>query len=247
MVLCYDKSVVRWLAHSLGIPVPHERWVAPADDDTDALDAPLPALVKPAAADGSVGIAPEAVVRTPDELRRYLRRLREELPGRALLVQEYLPGAEYGMALVGNPGSDLEPFPPLEVDYSELPPGLPPILAFESKTGPETAYSKIRVRRAQLDDASIDTMRRHATLLFERLGCRDYARFDFRRGSDSEIKLLEVNPNPAWSSGGKLAQMARFAGVGYAELLARIVETAEARLRGRSELAARTPSAARAR
>ncbi|MEZ5856964.1 MAG: hypothetical protein R3D67_20325 [Hyphomicrobiaceae bacterium] len=37
-----------------------------------------------------------------------------------------------------------------------------------------------------------------STRLFERLGCRDYARFDFRADARGEIKLLEVNPNPGW-------------------------------------------------
>ena len=229
MVLCYDKAIVRGIAHSLGIPVPHETYLAP-DDDIDELDGPFPALIKPAQGDGSVGITPDAVVHDPEGASRYLRWFRDELPGRAALVQEYLPGAEYGMALVGNPDSEFVALPPLEVDYAELPAGLPPILAFESKTATDTPYSRVGVRRARLSEDAIETMRVRAALLFERLQCRDYARFDFRTGADGEIKLMEVNPNPAWGSDGKLALMAGFAGKSYPELLAMILDASRTRL-----------------
>jgi D-alanine-D-alanine ligase len=66
--------------------------------------------------------------------------------------------------------------------------------------------------------------------LFERLGCRDYARFDFRADAKGEIKLLEVNPNPGWCWDGKLNIMAGFQGMRYSELLAQILQAAVERL-----------------
>jgi D-alanine-D-alanine ligase len=66
----------------------------------------------------------------------------------------------------------------------------------------------------------------HAELLFERLGCRDYARFDFRAAADGTPRLMEVNPNPAWAYDGKLAMMAGFAGLAYGEMLRLILEAA---------------------
>ena len=62
-----------------------------------------------------------------------------------------------------------------------------------------------------------------------RLGCRDYARFDFRSDGEGNIKLLEANPNPGWCWDGKLNLMAEFAGYTYAELLCLIVEAAQLR------------------
>jgi D-alanine-D-alanine ligase len=66
--------------------------------------------------------------------------------------------------------------------------------------------------------------------LFERLGCRDYARFDFRADSHGVIKLLEVNPNPGWCWDGKFNLMAGFAGIEYHELLNMILNTARERI-----------------
>jgi D-alanine-D-alanine ligase len=70
----------------------------------------------------------------------------------------------------------------------------------------------------------------NSSRLFERLGCRDYARFDFRADAKGEIKLLEVNPNPGWCWDGKMNIMAGFQGMRYSELLAQILLAAVERL-----------------
>ena len=80
----------------------------------------------------------------------------------------------------------------------------------------------------------------HAIRLFERLGCRDYARFDFRADSNGTIKFLEANPNPGWCWDGKLNLMAEMEGASYSELLQWIIEAALHRIRANSE----NPSAA---
>jgi D-alanine-D-alanine ligase len=230
MVLCYDKAIVRLVAQSLGIPVPREAYV-PADMPLDAVPDLLPALIKPNAADGSVGITKDAAVRTRGEALDYLAWLRAALPGRDALVQEYLPGAEYGVGLIGNPETGLRMLPPLEVDYSRLPQGLSPILSFESKAMPDSpCWTEIKFKRAALPADLESRLENWTRILFRRLGLRDYGRFDFRVASDGEPKLIEVNPNPAWANDGKLAFMAGFAGIEYRDMLRLILEAAIARL-----------------
>ena len=230
MAICYDKQIVRLVAGAQGIPVPRETCLEPDQPLPDRSDL-YPALIKPNQADGSVGITKDAVVRSAEEAERYVAWLRRELPGRALLMQEYLPGPEYGIGLIGNPGS-LEALPVLEVDFSGLPPGLAPILSLESKTLPDSPYwTEIRFKPAAADDAMLARMVGHAKRLFARLGCRDYGRFDFRCAADGEPRLLEVNPNPAWANDGKLAFMAGFAGIAYPDMLNMILDAALRRIR----------------
>ena len=227
--LCYNKALVRAIAVAMDVPVPLETYFDP-DDQAATLPSVLPALLKPATGDSSIGITQNAVVHTAEEAEAYLRYLREILPGRPVLVQEFLSGAEYSVGLVGNPGSDLRALPVLEVDYEGLDADLPRLLPYESKWLPESPYwTQIRYRPAEFDD---DTRRRlidHSTQLFERLDCRDYARFDFRADAEGTIKLLEVNPNPGWCWDGKLNLMAGFEGMRYAELIRLIVEAAQNR------------------
>jgi D-alanine-D-alanine ligase len=230
MAVCFDKAMVRLVAQAHGVPVPREAFIGAA---TPAATLPefYPALIKPNAADGSVGITKDAVVRNHGEAVAYLEWLRATLPGHDALIQEYLPGPEYGLGLIGNPETALTALPALEVDYSRLPAGLDPILSFESKAFPDSPYwTQIKFKRAALPAAREAEMVEHARFLFHRLGLRDYARFDFRTAADGEPKLLEVNPNPAWANDGKLCYMAGFAGLEYRDLLRLILEAAIARL-----------------
>ncbi|MDA0220450.1 MAG: D-alanine--D-alanine ligase [Proteobacteria bacterium] len=230
MVIAYDKALVRLAAQAAGVPVPAETYLRP-DDSLHLLPDRYPALIKPSHADGSVGITKDAVVRNRREALAYIAFLRDLLPDRAALVQEYLPGPEYGMGLVGNPGTGLFALPPLEVDFSALPAGLAPILSFESKTEPDSPYwTDIRFRKADLADEEREAVEAHARTMFARIGLKDYGRFDFRRGADGVIKLMEVNPNPAWANDGKFAFMAGFAGHDYPAMLNLILEAAQARL-----------------
>ena len=230
MAICYDKQIVRLVAEALGIPVPRERYLRPGGS-LDSADFALPALIKPNQADGSVGITKDAVVRTRAEAKAYLAWLQRELPGRAALIQEYLPGPEYGVGLIGNPGDELVALPPLEVDYTRLPAGLAPILSFESKAMPDSPYwTEIKFKPAEAPPQVQAAIADQARRLFARLGCRDYARFDFRVAADGEPKLMEVNPNPAWAYDGKLAFMAGFAGIDYPGMLEMIVDAALRRI-----------------
>jgi D-alanine-D-alanine ligase len=233
MVLAYDKQIVRLVAQNLGVAVPDEVFL-PGGDDTH-LSVRYPALIKPNRADGSVGITKDAVVENDDEARAYLAWLRKTLPGCDALLQEYLPGAEYGIGLIGNPGGGLRALPALEVDFSALPAGLSPILSFESKAVPDSPYwTDITFGPAALDDAVEAGMVRDCERLFQRFGLRDYGRFDFRCDGAGNPKLMEVNPNPAWGNDGKLAFMAGFAGIAYPQMLGMIVEAALVRLGRRS-------------
>ena len=221
---------MRSIAETLGVPVPLETVVSPADQSA-TLPATFPALVKPNFGDSSIGITQNAVVNNPDELVEYLAGLRTQMPECPFLVQEFLSGKEYSMGIVGNPGLTVKFLPILEVDYSDLPEDLPQILGYESKWMPDSPYwTRIRHKQADIRGEKARMMQDHSMLLFERLGCRDYARFDYRADSEGQIKLLEVNPNPGWCWDGKLNYMAGFAGMRYADLLRRIIEAAQERL-----------------
>jgi D-alanine-D-alanine ligase len=230
LAACYDKGLVRAVAQSLDVPVPLETYVRPGDQGA-TLPSVFPAMLKPNYGDSSEGITRDAVVKNTRALLEYLERLRVQFPRRPILVQEYLTGPEYSVGLIGNPDQGLRALPFLEVDYSRLDSKLPKILGYESKWEPESPYwTQIKYVEANLPDHVQSQLIEHAARLFERLGCRDYARFDLRADAKGEIKLLEVNPNPGWCWDGKLNIMAGFSGMRYSELLRQILQAAEERL-----------------
>ena len=225
--LCYDKGLVRAAAQSVGIPVPREVLLQPGDGLPD-ID--FPAFIKPNRGDGSVGITTRSLVSDRGAATAYIDELRALLPGCDIVVQEFLAGDEYGVGLIGNPGDGFTPLPLLEVDYSALDPALPRLLDYGSKTDPESPYwNDVRFREARLDPATQNRLRERCEILFARLGLRDYARFDFRADADGEIRLMEVNPNPAWCWDGKLAHMAEIGGLRHSGMLRLIIEAARRR------------------
>jgi D-alanine-D-alanine ligase len=228
--LCYNKSLVRGIAQAIDVPVPAETYFN-SDDLAATIPSVFPALIKPNYGDSSVGITKDAVVHTWEEAITCLGRLRAEMPGCPILIQEFLTGPEYSIGIIGNPGQGYRVLPPLEVDYSRLDPALPQLLSYESKWIPDSPYwSQISYREARLDEEARRKMIDYSNILFERLGCRDYARFDFRADAEGEIRLLEVNPNPGWCWDGKLNLMAEMAGLRYSGLLKLIIEAAQERV-----------------
>ncbi|MEW6073620.1 MAG: methyltransferase domain-containing protein [Planctomycetota bacterium] len=246
LALCYNKSWVSAIAQSMGIDVPLEAYFDP-DDQSATIPSVFPALLKPAYGDSSVGITQQAVVHDSEALMAYLARLREELPGRPVLVQEFLTGPEYSVGVIGNTGLGSDVLPILGVDYSGLEEGLPHILGYESKWVPGSSYwTKIRYFEADPSENLRRLLTDAALQLFDRLECRDYARFDFRLDEFGTAKLLEVNPNPGWCWDGKFNMMAGFAGLTYTELLQRVLEAALLRVSTRSSpavVAAAAPAA----
>ena len=232
MVLCFDKQAVRLIAQALGVEVPREAFIS-ADQLAGDLPDFYPALLKPNRADGSVGITKDAVVHNAGEAKPYLEFLARELPGRDVLWQEYLPGPEFGIGLIGNAESGLVSLPPLEVDFSQLPPGLNHILSFESKADPDSPYwTEIGFKPAKIDTPVKDRLVAWSEVLFYRFGLQDYGRFDFRCAADGRPKLMEVNPNPAWGFDAKLAIMSSFADIPYPRMLEMVVEAAIKRIGG---------------
>ncbi|MBN1589541.1 MAG: methyltransferase domain-containing protein [Pirellulales bacterium] len=228
--LCYNKSLVRAIAQSVEIATPLETYFDP-DDQSATLPSVFPALVKPNYGDSSIGITQDAVVHGSEQLIAYLDKLRQEMPRVPVLIQEFLSGNEYSVGIVGNPGSGYEILPVLEVDFSGLDTGLPWILGYESKWEPDSPYwTQIKYHEADLPEEEKRQLVDHSIMLFERLSCRDYARFDFRADAKGRIKLMEVNPNPGWCWDGKFNYMAGYGGFRYSDLLQMILQAAQDRV-----------------
>ncbi|KAJ3338079.1 hypothetical protein HDU93_010015 [Gonapodya sp. JEL0774] len=264
LAFCYDKGLVNRTAKTLNVPIPREVYYSSPDETTTTESANrtaasldelhelvirrvgYPSFVKPVKGDNSLGITTRSIVRDKSELEAYMKEL-SAWGIRDMIVQEYLQGTEYGVGMIGNAETGFHFFPTLEVDYSKIVErNLPPILGYESKWDPNSPYwSEIKYRPAQLHPTVERDLRRHCVVLWERFGCVDYARFDFRSdvgkgdgydGLGGTIKLLEVNPNPGWCWDGKLAYMANFEGLKYADLVGKIIETAWRRLNGRKDM-----------
>jgi D-alanine-D-alanine ligase len=65
-----------------------------------------------------------------------------------------------------------------------------------------------------------------ARRLYEDLGCRHYARVDFRLNPDGQFFCLELNTLPGMTSHSLVPMAAKAAGISFTELIDRIVKLA---------------------
>lgn len=233
LAYCYDKSLVRGVAKEMDIPVP-EAFVIRADDTAFfELTIPFPVIVKPNFGDSSMGITQRSVCHDVQQLEAAILEARDSFGyQQPVLVEQFLTGKDVTVGIIGNPPDPCVVLPVIEEDYSQLPEGLPKICGYEAKWDPKSPYWKaLRSIPAELPEKTEGFLIASCQSLFERLGCRDYARFDWRLDANGTPRLLEANPNPGWCWDGHLAKMAALAGHGYADLLQLILRAAEERYR----------------
>ncbi|MFX0033525.1 MAG: methyltransferase domain-containing protein [Promethearchaeota archaeon] len=229
LAFCYDKSLIRGIARDLDIPVPESIFVKPEEK---IIDLPLyfPAIVKPNFGDSSFGITQNSVVENGEQLLNAIRDIRDKFGyDKPILIEQFLPGKDLSVGIIGNPPYDYIILPIIEEDYSSLPQDLPKICGYEAKWLPDSPYWNIKSVPAKLPDDVIQIIENSSLKLFIRLECKDYTRFDWRLDGDGNPKLLEVNPNPGWCWDGHLAKMAKLAGLSYKDMLAKILTSAEKR------------------
>lgn len=230
LAFCYDKSLVRGVAEEMKIPVPSAFFIKP-EDSAFELPFAFPVIVKPNCGDASFGITARSVSNNAEELLGAVQDIRHAFGyEKPIIVEEFLPGKDLTVGIIGNPPSSYTVLPIAEEDYSALPPDLPRICGYEAKWRPDSPYWNLKSVRAELPDIIENAIVQWCVELWERLECRDYARFDWRLDSDGNPKLLEVNPNPGWCWDGHLAKMAVQTQMSYAQMLEAILKAAEDRL-----------------
>ncbi len=232
LAYCYDKSLVRGIATEMDIPVPAAFSIAPEDVTFISLSLDFPVIVKPNFGDSSVGITTASVCHDVQQLEQALATVRESAGfDQPVLVEQFLTGKDISVGIIGNPPDAYTVLPIIEEDYSGLPEGLPRICGYEAKWDQESIYFKtIKSVQADLPAATVGFLTASCIKLFQRLGCQDYARFDWRLDANNTPRLLEVNPNPGWCWDGHLARMAEFGGMSYAKMLQEILRACDERL-----------------
>ena len=216
--ICHNKNVVNALLQAAGLPIP--RWAMPVNGRVPA-DFPLPAIVKPAAEDASVGIDQASVVRTVRQLRQRVAHIEKEI-GPAV-VQQYVAGREFAVAIMGS-----TVLPISEIDFSGMPGGAWPILSFDAKwtTGCAEDVGSRPVCPARVAPQIARQLRAVALSAWRTVRGQGYGRVDLRLDEAGQPWIIEVNPNPDISDDAGLSRMAQAAGLSYDDLILRMVELA---------------------
>ena len=193
----------------------------------------LPLFVKPVHEGSSKGITERNFCRTVEELEAQVVFLLERYE-QPVLVEEYLPGAEFTCAVLGN-GDDARVLPIVGMNFRALPEGALPLYGFEAKwlwDRPENPLDIFECP-ARIDEALRSRIEEVTLRAYHALGCRDWSRIDVRLDAAGEPNVVEVNPlpgilpNPADNS--CFPKAARAAGLSYDELIRSCVRLAAER------------------
>jgi D-alanine-D-alanine ligase len=183
----------------------------------------MPLFVKPVHEGSSKGITERNFVRNADELEAQVRLLLETYE-QPVLVEEFLPGAEFTCGVLGN-GADARVLPIVGMNFKALPKGAVPIYGYEAKwiwDRPEKPL-EIFACPAPINDTLRSAVERVALRAYRVLGCRDWSRVDVRLDADGVPNIVEVNPLPGIlpdpADNSCLPKAARAAGLAYDELI----------------------------
>jgi D-alanine-D-alanine ligase len=220
--LAMDKDLFKKVMRDSGIPVARHHTIRLGDAVSNPFGYPV--FVKPARLGSSVGISKVRDESTLAAAVALARRHDEKV-----LVEEFVEGLEVEVGVLGNrvpppiaslPGA----IDTLDHDWYD----------FASK------YDKDGMRLVippDLPRETIDLLQRRAVDAFVASECEGLARVDFFvRASDGEVVVNELNTMPGFTATSVYAALFEESGVGYAELLDRLIDLALERRDRRSQL-----------
>jgi D-alanine-D-alanine ligase len=219
------KYMCASLLQGAGVRIPACTTMLEKIGDVDGRDWQFPVIVQPSQEHAGIGLERDSVVSSKTALRRKVRTIITEYRQPAL-AQAFLRGREFNAGIVG--GRRPRVLPLAEVDYSRLPPDIPPIMSYAAKFLDDTTeYQKIRVVcPARVEPGLAASISDTALRAFRAIGGWGYGRVDIRLDGDCLPHVLEVNCNPLLENGVGLARSALRAGIGFPQLLQLILKAA---------------------
>jgi D-alanine-D-alanine ligase len=219
--VCLDKPLTKKILATEEIKTP--RWLVVDDRESQSLifleSFNFPVIIKPAYEGSSKGIRQTSVADTPHEAVNEIRRLLE-IYRQPVMVEEFIDGDEVTVGIIGNKN-------PIIVGIMRILP--------KNKTD-HFVYS-LEVKRdyealvnyecpAQLKSGVIGKIEQVSLDAFKILGCRDFARVDFRVRYDGTPYFIEINPLPGLGTYSDLIIMAIKMGWTHQGLITAVLDAA---------------------
>jgi D-alanine-D-alanine ligase len=226
LCMARNKHLTKRLLQGADIPTP-EFFVV---EELPIPECPLewPVIVKPATEDASVGLDQGSVVTDQQSLQQRIAQLLNNY-GPPILVEQYIQGRELNIALIESP--KLKVLPISEILFVDKTPGYWPIVTYDAKWKPGTRDYEATPPRypAEVSPKLAEKLEAIACDAFNLLGCRDYARVDFRVRPPGRPYVLEVNPNPDFSPTAGLTGGLTAAGITHSTFTVDLIHAALAR------------------
>lgn len=130
----------------------------------------------------------------------------------SVLVEKFIPGKELTVAIL-----DKDPLPVIEI--------IPEHGIYDYECKYQKGKSQYIVP-AELPPKTVPQLQEYARLAYRALGCRHYARVDFRLTENQEAFCLEVNTLPGMTATSLVPKAAKATGIDFPELVDKIIKFA---------------------
>lgn len=222
LAICLDKARTKEILSYYKVPTA-KFFVADKVEDAEDHNLGFPIIVKPISEGSGKGIFASSFVHNNEELKREIKRITSEY-NQSALVEEFLPGREFTVAILGNNG-DTKILPAIEMRYDKYPDGTAPLYSFEAKWILDTKENEFDVfdcpanitkeLEAKINKVCLDT--------YKVLRCRDWSRIDLRLDKNGEPNIIEINPLPGIipdpKENSSFPKAARAAGIEYNDMI----------------------------
>lgn len=219
LTICLDKPVTKKLVTANGISTP--RWLTIANEEELSLTSwdsfPFPAIIKPACEGSSKGIRLSSLAYSVNQTQKEASRILKCYQ-QPVMVEEFIDGDEVTVGIIGN-----------------LPPKVLSAMRILPKRKADHFIYSLEVKRnylnlveyecpALLGEKILDEISDSSLKVFKALGCRDFARVDFRISPKGIPYFLEINPLPGLGTYSDLVIMAVKMGWTHEKLIGAVLD-----------------------
>jgi len=209
-----DKVTAKRIVSAAGIPTP-DYFIKRGDDITEIENLiktindtiGFPVVIKPNDQGSSVGLN---IAQSPAELSAFVDIAKGYSD--IILFEKFIEGRELTVSVLGDEALPVAEVVPKDGFYD-----------YYHKYTPGMAD---KIVPAPLSEEETEEVQKLGLAAFEALGCRGYARIDFRYSKDKKWYFLEANTLPGMTATSLVPKAAKAAGIEFPELLERIIRIA---------------------
>ncbi|MGD0336262.1 MAG: ATP-grasp domain-containing protein [Candidatus Omnitrophota bacterium] len=214
-----DKIMAKKIFIAEKLPTPKFFSVDNAEELTNADHCKFPLIVKPRFEGSSKGLSEDSRVKNMEELKKQVAFVTSTYKQPAL-VEEFISGQEFTVAIVGNDPAEVMPVVQIKIDGR---------LQLEDKFYTFARITSDRLEYicpAHITKEMENKLKDLALRAFKAVECRDFGRVDFRVDKDSNPYVLEINPLPSLSTEDVFMIVAKRIGLTYEEIIGKILNSA---------------------
>ena len=203
--IAMDKNRTKLIAKENGIPILN--WLILEDENDCNLDGlKFPLIIKPNDGGSTIGLY------YCQDLNDFKNNIQKSFKqSQIVMVEEYVKARELSVPIL-----DGQVLPIIEI----FPKGF--LYDYDSKYKADGSGYEVP---AQINDSISRKLADHALLIYNKIGCRHYARVDFLLSNNNHY-LLEINTLPGLTATSLLPKSAEKIGLSYQNLVEKIIELA---------------------